>query len=81
MSVAIPLVVAYAAAGIAYVVGDIGEPVTRQPAYAREYRLRGRLGPVIVVALAWLPFAVSRRRWGVILLFVILAAVGGAIAR
>ncbi|HEX7883581.1 MAG TPA: hypothetical protein VF499_12685 [Afipia sp.] len=34
------LIRAYGAAGIAYVVGDIGEPV----AYARECRLRGRWG-------------------------------------
>ncbi len=81
MSVAIPLIVAYAVAGIAYVVGDIGEPVIRQPAYAREYRLRGRLGPLIAAALAWLPFAVARRRWGIILVFVVMAAVGGALAR
>lgn len=58
---------------------EIGDP----PAglRAREYRLRGRLGPVIAAALAWLPFAVARRRWGVILLFVVFAAVGAAIAR
>jgi hypothetical protein len=75
------LVIAYLAAGIAYVVGDIREHVIRQPAYAREYTQRGRLGPVVVAALAWMPFAVSRRRWGVILVFVIVAAAVGAIAR
>ena len=79
--IAAALIVAYLAAGIAYVVGDIQEPVIRQPAYAREYTRRGRLGPVIVAALAWKPFAVSRRRWGVILIFVILAAVIGVVAR
>jgi hypothetical protein len=36
---------------------------------------------VVVAALAWMPFAVSRRRWGVILIFVIVAAAVGAIAR
>jgi hypothetical protein len=75
------LVVACLVAGIAYVVGDIREPVIRQPAYAREYTQRGRLGPVVVAALAWMLFAVSRRRWGVILIFVIVAAAVGAVAR
>lgn len=75
------LVVAYLAAGTTYVVGDIGESVIRQPAYAREYTQRGRLGPVIVAALAWMPFAASRRRWGPTLVFVIIAAVGVAAAR
>jgi hypothetical protein len=36
---------------------------------------------VIVAAVAWMPFAVARRRWGVILLFVIVAAIGEAVAR
>jgi hypothetical protein len=38
------LIAAYAAAGIAYVMGDLGEHIIRQPAYAREYTQRGRLG-------------------------------------
>lgn len=79
--IAVVLIAAYLAAGIAYVVGDIGESVIRQPAYAREYTQRGRLGPVIVAAFAWLPFAVSRRRWGPVLIFVIVAAIGGAVVR
>jgi hypothetical protein len=78
--VIVALIVAYLIAGIAYVVGDIREPVIRQPAYARPTR-RGRVGPVVVAALAWMPFAVSRRRWGVILIFVIVAAAIGAVAR
>ena len=73
--------VAYLIAGIAYVAGDVREPVIKQPAYAREYKLRGRIGPVIVAGIGWLPFAVSRRRWGVILIFVLAAAVGVAIVR
>ncbi|WP_038965600.1 hypothetical protein [Bradyrhizobium diazoefficiens] len=72
------MIVAYIAAGIAYVVGDIGEHVIRQPAYAREYTQRGRIGPVIVAAFAWMPFAVSRRRWGPVLIFVFIAAIGAA---
>jgi hypothetical protein len=31
--------------------------------YAREYTQRRRLGPLIVAALAWMPFAVARRRY------------------
>ncbi len=81
VKIAVALAIAYLIASIAYVVGDIAEPVIRQPAYAREYRKRGRLGPVVVAAVAWMPFAVARRRWGVILLFVIVAAIGGAVAR
>jgi hypothetical protein len=38
VKIAVALAIAYLIGGIAYVVGDIGEPVIRQPAYAREYR-------------------------------------------
>jgi hypothetical protein len=34
-----------------------------------------------VAALAWMPFAVSRRRWGVFLILVIVAAAIGGVAR
>ncbi|GLH79769.1 hypothetical protein SSBR45G_46780 [Bradyrhizobium sp. SSBR45G] len=77
---AIILVVAYGLAGLAYVMGDVGEPVIRQPAYAREYTQRGRRGPLLVAGALWLPFAVQRRRWGPPLVFVIAAAIGFAVA-
>lgn len=76
---AVVIVVAYVVAGVVYVMGDIGEPVLRQPSYAREYTQRGRLGPIVVAALAWLPFGVQRRRWGPILTFVIVVAIGLAV--
>jgi hypothetical protein len=73
------LVIAYLAAGIAYVVGDAREHVIRQPAYVREYTQRGRIGPLIPAMLLWPAMTLVRRRWGVILIFVIVVGIGYAI--
>jgi hypothetical protein len=81
MKIAVALVITYLIAGIAYVAGEVREPVIRQPCYAREYRLRRRVGPLVAAALTWMPLAVARRRWVIILLFVIATAIGGTIAR
>jgi hypothetical protein len=75
----VALVIAYVAAGIAYVVGDAREQVIRQPAYVREYTQRGRIGPLIPAMLTWPATSIARRRWGVILIFAIVAGVGLAL--
>jgi hypothetical protein len=73
------LALAYLVAGIAYVVGDAREQVIRQPAYIREYTQRGRIGPLIPAMLTWPAMSIVRRRWGVILIFAIVAGVGFAL--
>jgi hypothetical protein len=73
------VVVAYLVAGIAYVVGDAREHAIRQPAYVREYTQRGRIGPLIPAVLTWPVMSLVRRRWGVVLIFVVLAVAGIAI--
>ena len=67
---------AYLIAGIYYVWCDLQMHVVHQPAYAREYTLRGRLSPLIWAVVGWLPPAILRMQIGSLLLFLASAAVG-----
>lgn len=56
---------AYVLTGLHYVWRDLRQPIIEQPGYVREYTVRGRLRPLLVTALLWLPaslYAVSRRQ-------------------
>ena len=58
MKTAVVILVAYLATGIHYVWRDVLANVVQQPAYARDYNLRGRFSPLILATLTCLPFTV-----------------------
>lgn len=58
MRIALVILAAYLLTGIHFVWRDVRADVVRQPAYAREYALRGRLSPLIFAVISWLPFTV-----------------------
>ena len=52
------LVAAYLLTGIIFVLRDVRADIVHQPAYAREYTVRGRLSPVILAIFAGFGFTV-----------------------
>jgi hypothetical protein len=49
------IVAAYVLTGIHYVWRDVRADIVSQPAYAREYSVRGRISPLMIAALSWFP--------------------------
>src|SRR5216683_1381548 len=82
------LVIAYFLTGIYYVVRDVRAHVIRQPTYAREFTVRGRISPLILAGFTWLPatifactlpgtrFKHLKRQATVWLVFAALSAIG-----
>jgi hypothetical protein len=74
------IVAAYLLTSVLYVWNDVRAHLINQPAYAREYTLRGRIFPLILAACGWPLTAILTRQWGSLVLalalFAILVGIG-----
>ena len=70
------IIASYLIGGVIYVIGDLREHVVRQPAYVREYLQRGRIVPLILAAVTWLPASLLRRSFVPLIAFALLAIFG-----
>ena len=59
MRILIIIVVAYLLTGLILVWRDVRAHIVHQPAYAREYTVRGRLSPLILAIFTWPAFTLA----------------------